>query len=279
MGNCYINRNYITSWKNFEWFVIATGSCFSGTGFGIITRACLINKVVSEVVDLCVSSTGVETTKDWIPNSVGCCVTIGTISVRSKLIEIYFGIIWSLEMLIHWKWDMVCSHHLCILTVSAKWHPVIHCVASVSFVVVHLIMWFMEETSSRVNIGLDCFLVRNTRLLVWNLLTLFLAQFKWVFRTINAPVITLSNGKFIRCYKTKRYLSLDVGNQYYCICINIGKLSIPLGRGRQVFPSMHSYPLGQDCRCRVAANWLLAHPRIILHHHTPLVTIVLWYSI
>ena len=100
MGNCYINRNYITSWKNFEWFVIATGSCFSGTGFGIITRACLINKVVSEVVDLCVSSTGVVTTKDWIPNSVGCCVTIGTISVRSKLIEIYFGIIWSLEMLI-----------------------------------------------------------------------------------------------------------------------------------------------------------------------------------
>ena len=100
MGNFYININYITSQKNFEWFVIATGACFSGTGFGIITRACLVNKVVSEVVDLCISSTGVVTTKDWIPDSVGCCVTIGTISVRSKLIEIYFRIIWPLEMLI-----------------------------------------------------------------------------------------------------------------------------------------------------------------------------------
>ena len=100
MGNQYIMRNGITFQKNFKWFVIVTGSCFSGAGFGIITRACLSNKVVSEVVDLCVSSTGVVATKDWIPNSVGWCVPISTIPVRSKLVEIYFEIMWYLEMLI-----------------------------------------------------------------------------------------------------------------------------------------------------------------------------------
>ena len=122
----------------------------------------------------------------------------------------------------HHNWEMVVSQHLCILTVSAKCHPVIHSIASVSFVVIHMIMWFMEETSNGVNIGLDCFLVGHTCFLVWNLLTLFLAQLKRVFWTINTPVITLSNCKSIGCYKTKNTRAL------MCETTRYNKISLPL---------------------------------------------------